>query len=82
MSCPDVQGLFALIVFSLPCDRLCTESLLRVSAGWSVVWNCGIVLCPGQTHLFFVLFDLILYVPSTIFKLNRDGSSCVETVLS
>ena len=23
----------------------------------------------------FCLFDLILYVPSTIFRLNRDGSS-------
>ena len=23
----------------------------------------------------FFLFDLILYVPSTIFQLNRDGSS-------
>ena len=30
----------------------------------------------------FVLFDLILYVPSTIFQLNRDGSSWVEPVLS
>ena len=28
------------------------------------------------------LFDLILYVSSTIFQLNRDGSSCVEPVLS
>ena len=28
------------------------------------------------------LFDLILYVASTIFQLNRDGSSCVEPVLS
>ena len=28
------------------------------------------------------LFDLILYVPSTIFQLNRDGSSWVESVLS
>ena len=26
----------------------------------------------------FDLFDLILYVPSTIFQLNRDGSSWVE----
>ena len=32
---------------------------------------------------FFVcLFDLILYVPSTIFQLYRDGSSWVEPVLS
>ena len=28
------------------------------------------------------LFDLTLYVPSTIFQLNRDGSSWVEPVLS
>ena len=28
------------------------------------------------------LFDLILYVPSTNFQLNRDGSSWVEAVLS
>ena len=31
---------------------------------------------------FFVLFDLILYVPSTIFQLYIDGSSWVEPVLS
>ena len=31
---------------------------------------------------FFVLFDLILYVPSTISQLNRDGGSWVEPVLS
>ena len=30
----------------------------------------------------FCLFDLILYVPSAIFHLNRDGSSWVEPVLS
>ena len=29
----------------------------------------------------FCLFDLILYVPSTIFQLNRDGSCWVEPVL-
>ena len=31
---------------------------------------------------FFVFFYLILYVPSIIFQLNRDGSSWVELVLS
>ena len=31
--------------------------------------------------LFFSLFDLILYVSSTIFQLNRDGSSWVKPVL-
>ena len=30
----------------------------------------------------FCLFDLILYVSSTIFQLNRDGSSWIEPVLS
>ena len=30
----------------------------------------------------FSLFDLILYIPSTIFQLNRDRSSWVEPVLS
>ena len=28
------------------------------------------------------LFDLILYVPSTIFQLCRDGSSWIEPVVS
>ena len=35
-------------------------------------------LFPGQAFL----SDLILYIPSTIFQLNRDGSSWVEPVLS
>ena len=33
-------------------------------------------------NLCLFLFDLILYVPSTIFQLYRDGSSWVEPVLS
>ena len=28
------------------------------------------------------LFDLIFYVPSTIFQLNSDGSSWIEPVLN
>ena len=32
--------------------------------------------------MFVCLFDLILYVPSTIFQLYRDGSSWDEPVLS
>ena len=35
-----------------------------------------------RVFLFVFLFDLILYVPSTFFQLNRDGSSWVEPVLS
>ena len=34
----------------------------------------------NNLHL-FCLFDLILYVTSTIFQLNRDGSSWAEPVL-
>ena len=42
----------------------------------------------GATALSFIqqtgeavfLLDLIVYVPSTIFQLNRDGSSWVESV--
>ena len=36
----------------------------------------------SATKWCFCLFDLILYVPSTIFQLNRDRSSRVEPVLS
>ena len=31
---------------------------------------------------FVCLFDLILYVPSKIYQLNRDRSSLVEPILS
>ena len=39
-------------------------------------------LCLCLLVLFVCLFDLILYVPSAIFQLNRDGSSWAEPVLS
>ena len=35
-----------------------------------------------EDYLVRFLFDLILYVPSTIFQLCREGSSWVEPVLS
>ena len=35
-----------------------------------------------RTSAFVLMFDLILYVQSTIFQLYRDGSSWVEPVLS
>ena len=37
---------------------------------------------PESFSPMFCLFDLILYVPSTIFQLYRDGSSWVEPVPS
>ena len=36
----------------------------------------------ADSAVLFCLFDLILYVPSTIFQLNRGGFSWVEPVLS
>ena len=35
-----------------------------------------------RSHDVLFLFDLILYVPSTIFQVNRDSSSWVEPVLN
>ena len=37
---------------------------------------------PENFHRCIDLFDLILYVPSTIFQLYKDWSSWVEPVLS
>ena len=42
-------------------------------------WSGSTLFSKGA---FFYLFDLILYVPSTIFQLNGDGSSWVELILS
>ena len=40
------------------------------------------VISAWDLRYFVCLFDLILYVPSTIFQLYRDGSSWIEPVLS
>ena len=37
--------------------------------------------CLEKVHA-FCLFDLILYIQSTIFQILRDGSTWVEPVLS
>ena len=42
----------------------------------------GIVQNRRGVYVCIFLSDLIFYVPSTIFQLNRDGSSWVEPVLS
>ena len=54
-----------------------------------LIWSSGspfvqrsVTICAILVEGLFVLFDLILYVPSTIFQLNRDGSSLVEPALS
>ena len=56
---------------------------LHVYNGKCYISLCLIVLDIFNIKLpYLFLFDLILYVPSTIFQLNRDGSSWVEQVLS
>ena len=62
----------------LAADTLSSSIALRnIRGDWN---NAGV----NAIKKFFILrlFDLILYVPSTIFQLNRDGSSWVEPVLS
>ena len=57
---------------SISCDNSFLELLVKCS-----MYRRAII--PAIVCL---MFDLILYVPSTIFPLNRDGSSWVEPVLS
>ena len=54
-------------------DRMSNSSQSTRPTGW-VLWE--------ELLKEFCLFVLILYVPSTIFQLNRDGSTRVEPVLS
>ena len=50
---------------------------------WRYSDRIAVMMLNVNDHvLFLFLFNLILYVPSTIFQLNRDGSSWVEPVLS
>ena len=60
------------------------ENPLRYESFWLSDFPTEI-LCDrnkSMTRVFVCLFGLILYVPSTIFQLYRDGSSWVEPVLS
>ena len=44
--------------------------------------NLTFCILMDSSYFVFCLFDLILYVPSTIYQLIRDGSSWVDPVLS
>ena len=46
-----------------------------------VVLNFLVTVKAAPHERLFVMFGLILCAPSTIFQLNRDGSSWVEPVL-
>ena len=63
-----------------------TDKLLKVMPGSKqtkeLIWPNEFDSFECPTTGIFVLFDLILYVPSKIFQLNRDVSSLVEPVLS
>ena len=50
--------------------------------GYFKISNLHLLVKDTENWIKFCLFDLILYVPSTIFQLNRDGSSWLEPVLS
>ena len=54
-------------------------SLCYRSASWQLL-DFGLI-CLIKELICVCLFVLILYVPSSIFKLNRDGSSWTSTKL-
>ena len=45
-------------------------------------YSCYLYFCYPLAYRIHYGFDLIIYVPSTIFQLCRDGSSLVEPLLS
>ena len=59
---------------------LCLKVLYSSLNNWHSI--CKTIGKLTQNQSFVCLFDLILYVPSTIFQLNRDRTSWVEPVLS
>ena len=67
------------MLFEHEADRVSVQHHPRDPASVNAMkQTCVIVILA---FVFVSLFDLILYVPSTIFQLNRDGSSWVEPVL-
>ena len=69
--------------FAFCLDLLCIYSLILLFTGLeSEVHVQNVDLLRKPILICACLFDLILYIPSTIFQLNRDGSSWAEPVLS
>ena len=54
----------------------------NLPAGGATVVVLGTGRVVGATIGCLILFDLILYLPSTILQLYREGCSWVEPVLS
>ena len=64
----------------LSMQLMCVSNILRILPRVP-----GYAIKPNSVHVtvdMYCLFDLILYIPSTIFQLCRDASSWVEPVLS
>ena len=87
-----IDGNLMLLLNSFNIDNEPLTVLHHSSKGEKIKWSAKgrgsiyLSYCSISPHKVFqhglILFDLILYVPSTIFQLNRDGSSWVEPVLS
>ena len=81
----NLQHSSCMLIFSIRMgNNVGSDQMASSEASCSVatVFSKRINLGSAGQSLIFVLFDLILYVPSTIFQLNKDGSSWVEPVLS
>ena len=63
--------------FVIPLNLICNKTIFRLFLPFNPTDRLRVCV-----SLFVCLFDLILYVPSTIFQLNRDGSSWVEPIFS
>ena len=58
------------------------HNLLLAANRYEIMWSISQDENNDIVKVYKSLLDLILYVPSTIFLLNRDGSSWTEPVLS
>ena len=62
------------------CKTFITGAKLVLRSSYNII--CNLTCTYIYMSYSLCLFDLILYVQSTIFQLNRDGSSSVKPVLS
>ena len=74
---------------SIACISVVKKDFLNMEFAFKYgIWEFLIHNLTPETQLLTAIgyetcfFYLILYVPSTIFQLNRDGSSWVEPVLN
>ena len=84
---PFTYKLFS-VIFALLDDLSMLFSQIESDTSTDRIWAAQIEpalysrILLSMFVCFVCLFDLILYVPSTIFQLYRDGSSWIEPVLS